>query len=236
MTEMVKTKVNGEFTIVLPKHRADRPEWYTDMGWEKKRLKHMSKHIGKGDTVFYVGSEEGEFPALLQMWGAEVILFEPNPKVWSNTKAIWEANDLDEPVTFQGFCSEEDRIVDIHGVLQHGFPRCADDVIEAAHGFKELNKEASNYNQIRIDSIKAHTPTVICLDVEGSEGHVLRGAWDTLVKHRPKIYLSLHPEFIHEQYGEEGAALRAWLMQLGYKETLIDYPLHEVHLYYEAKK
>ena len=38
--------------------------------------------------------------------------------------------------------------------------------------------------------------------------------------------------FIHEQYGEWGAELRDWLIELGYKETLIDYPLHEVHLHY----
>jgi hypothetical protein len=28
MTEMIKAMVNGEFEIILPKHRADRPEWY----------------------------------------------------------------------------------------------------------------------------------------------------------------------------------------------------------------
>lgn len=234
MTKMVKAKLNGAYEIILPKHRADRAEWYTEDGWEKKRLDHMHKHIGKGDVVYYVGSEEGEFPALCQMWGAEVILFEPNPKVWSNTKAIWEANGLDEPVTFQGFCSEEDKIVDMNGVLQHGFPKCADEEILSAHGFKELDKEADNYNQIRIDSIVSHVPTVISIDVEGSEGHVLRGAIGVLEKHHPKIYLSLHPEFIHNQYGEWGAELRKWIIDLGYKETLLDYPLHEVHLYYEA--
>lgn len=41
MAEMVKCKVNGQFEIVLPKHRADRPEWFTDKGWEKERLKMM---------------------------------------------------------------------------------------------------------------------------------------------------------------------------------------------------
>lgn len=233
---MVKTKINGRWDILLPEHRAARPEWKLENGgWEKARLDSMHKHIGKGDVVFYVGSEEGEFPALCQMWGAKVILFEPNPKVWSNTKAIWEANNLDEPVTFQGFCSNETRFIDIKGVLQHGFPPCADDEIEAAHGFKELNKEANNYNQIRIDDIDAHIPTAICLDVEGSEGHVLRGAEQTLKNHHPKIWLSLHPEFLHEQYHEWGAELRQWIMGLGYKEVLLDYPLHEVHLLYLPK-
>lgn len=233
MVEMIETVLNGKYRITLPKHRADREEWHTEDGWEKARLDSMHDNIGKNDVVYYVGSEEGEFPALCQMWGAEVILFEPNPKVWSNTKAIWEANELDEPVTFQGFCSTETRIVDELGVLQRGFPRCADWEIEAAHGFKELDKEAQNYNQIRIDDIQSHTPTAICLDVEGSEGHVLRGAEQTLRMFKPKIWLSLHPEFLITQYGEWGRELRDWIIAIGYKETLLDYQ-HEVHLYYEA--
>ncbi len=43
MAEMIKCKINGKFDIILPKHRADRPEWYTDNGWKKKRLEHMHK-------------------------------------------------------------------------------------------------------------------------------------------------------------------------------------------------
>ena len=33
MTEMINAKLNNEFEMILPKHRADRPEWYTEKGW-----------------------------------------------------------------------------------------------------------------------------------------------------------------------------------------------------------
>lgn len=238
MVEMVKAKLNGKYEIILPKHRADREEWYTETGWERARLDSMHENIGKGDLVFYIGSEEGEFPALCQIWGARVVLFEPNPKVWSNTKAIWEANKLDTPICFEGFASNEDRLLPVEGVyIGKSFPASADNKIEAAHGFKELDKEANRYHQIKIDTVVytiGLSPTAICLDVEGSEGHVLRGAEETLKTFHPKIWLSLHPEFLHEQYGEWGAELRRWIMDLGYKETLLDYPLHECHLMYEA--
>lgn len=235
MTKMIECVLNGRYKIVLPQHRAERPEWYNASGWEKARLDAMHDRINNKSVVYYVGSEEGDMPALCQLWGAKMVLFEPNPKVWSNTKAIWKANKLESPMTFQGFCSTETRIIDSKNWLQKGFPVCADDEIIAAHGFKELDKEADSYNQIRIDDVVKQylPPTMITIDVEGAEGHVLRGAINTLKDHKPTIVLSLHPEFLITQYKEWGAELRGWIKDLGYRETLLDYQ-HEVHLLYEA--
>jgi len=108
MAEMVEAVLNGEFKIILPKHRADRPEWYTDKGWEQARLKHMSQTTKDHDWVYYVGAEEGEMCALLKMWGANIIMFEPNDRVWPNIKAIWEANNLDmSDIVIPGFAANK---------------------------------------------------------------------------------------------------------------------------------
>lgn len=232
MADMVKAKLNGEFEIILPKHRANRPEWYTDKGWEKKRLKHISKNLTSKDVMFYIGVEEGDMTALCALWGAKLVMFEPNELVMPNIKAIWEANDLNLQDTFYPcFVSDQTTnlidpvtVDDIQGEVIHN------------HGFKEL-KDPGSIPQLKIDDIVERTgiiPTSLSLDIEGSEGRALRGAEQTLRNHKPKIWLSLHPEFLREQYDEWGAELRHWLIDLGYKETLLDYPLHEVHLYYEA--
>ena len=84
MTEMIKTILNGEFEIVIPKHRADRPEWHSEAGWEKLRLKSMNEHIGKKDVVYYVGAEEGEFPALCQTFGFGSKRTTSAPHIWHN--------------------------------------------------------------------------------------------------------------------------------------------------------
>lgn len=232
--EMVKVLLNGQFEIIIPKHRADRPDWYTEEGWEKPRLSRMHEIITaqKKPVVYYVGAEEGEMPALCQMWGAEVVMFEPNPKVWSNTKAIWKANKLATPHTFQGFCSSETHIIDPDNGFKLGFPACADDEIVAAHGFKELYLEGKNYNQIKIDDVDYKPPTIITFDCEGSDWEVMKGAKDTLINHKPIIVASIHPEFMFHQFGQYSSDFRNWIKSFGYKETYIDYK-HELHMLYE---
>ncbi len=235
MMDMVEVVINGEFKIVLPKHRADRQEWYEPEGWEKIRTKSMHNNIGKNDVVYYVGAEEGEFPALCQMWGAEVVLFEPNPKVWSHFPITWSANNLKIPiVSIPGFAS--DKINNLARIYYNEWPPEVNAETEAAHGFKELYLEGDSYGQITIDScVYDHgikPPTAISLDVEGSEWRVLGGAEKVLREYKPKIWLSGHPEFMLQQWDESLYSLRQWIKELGYKETLLDYQ-HEVHLFYE---
>jgi FkbM family methyltransferase len=170
------------------------------------------------------------------MWGSEVVLFEPNPKVWSHFPLLWNANNLELPlVCIPGFAS--DKINNLSRIYYNEWPPEVNNEIQAAHGFKELYLEGDTYGQITIDScVYDHgikPPTAISLDVEGSEGRVLRGAEGVLKEFKPKIWLSGHPEFMMQQWNEYLYDLRFWLWGLGYKETLLDYQ-HEVHLYYES--
>lgn len=237
VVEMVDCLVNGSYPIKLPAHRAARPEWSTPEGWERERLDAMHDGIGPGDVVYYCGAEMGEFPALCQMWGAEVILFEPNPKAWPSIRMVWEANNLSPlPVSFPGFASNVTAMRGEGPVT--GWPRyCYLDLVEA-HGFKELYLEAENYPQVRIDDMWGQfgykPPTVISFDVEGSEWQLLRGAEETLRRYKPTLFASIHPEFMYAQWGEYSADLRGWIKQLGYKEALLAYE-HELHVMYEPK-
>lgn len=248
--EMVKATLNGQWEIILPKHRADRPEWYTERGWEKARLKALHqdierhKLIGIKPVVYYVGAEEGEMAALCQMWGAEVVLFEPNPKVWPNIKAIWEANKLKNPAgSFVGFASNstglEPKSIDFDSsVKEDGWPICADGEVIGDHGFKELYQESDAFPQIKIDDYVARTgtiPTIITFDCEGSDWQVMRGAEQTLREHKPIIFASIHPEFMFHQYGEYSRDFRNWIIDFGYEETILDYA-HELHTMYMPKE
>ncbi|KKL63662.1 hypothetical protein LCGC14_2172850 [marine sediment metagenome] len=224
---MVNVKINGKWDILLPKHRADRPDWYTEKGWERKRLDSMHKHLGKNDVMFYIGAEEGEMPALCQMWGAKVAMFEPNPKVWPNIKYIWDVNKLEAPLfCYQGFAS--DRTNDDRDHNFHKFPECVNGEVIGDHSFMELRNR--NTYEVKVDDVPL-IPTALSIDVEGSEWQVLKGAEKTLKKHHPKIWLSLHPEFMYEHFKLYAYDCRNWIKDRGYKEILIDYQ-HEVHLLY----
>jgi len=230
MTEMIPCTLNGKYNIILPKHRADRAEWYTEKGWERARLDSIHENTHEGDTMFYVGAEEGDMPALCQMWGAKMVLFEPNPLVWPNIKAIWDANHLVHPWTFCGFAANQTT----YSTFSSDFPASADGPVISNHGFKQLAYESESVPCVKIDDIvdvSGIVPTQLSIDVEGAEWEVLRGAEQTILAHHPKIWLSLHPEFLFHMFNEYSGDLRNWIKDRGYKEEFLDYQ-HEVHFYY----
>lgn len=227
MARAIKTEINKKWELYLPEHRANRAEWPT---WESERLESMFLRLSKKDTIVYVGAEEGDMCALCALWGAKIIMIEPNDKVWPNIKFIWETNGLPTPKTFVGFAGNEtnspQRPVE-------GFPKCADGEIIGDHGFKTL-KEYPQLPTIKIDDIDDEI-TAISIDVEGSELRVIQGAVETLKNKRPKLWLSGHPEFMFDQYGAYLSDLRGFIKGFGYAEKLLAYD-HEVHLFYEPLK
>lgn len=232
---MKKVLINNKWPILLPDHRADRPEWYINPYWEEKRLESMSQNITDKDFVYYIGAEEGDMAGLCQLWGAKVALFEPNDLVWPNIKAIWDANGFKEPfVTFSGFASDKDSQTDLN-IHISTWPDSAEGELISNHGFKELF-EPGDVAQIKIDTVvfdfKIPPPTAMSIDVEGSEWKVLEGARKTLETYKPKLWVSVHPEFMFRMFEQYQYDLRNWLKDMGYKETLLDYQ-HEIHLFYE---
>lgn len=233
---MKNVRINGKWDILLPEHRADRPEWHTPPYWEEERIESLHEYLGPKDTMLYVGAEEGDMAGLIASWGVQMVLFEPNERVWPNIKAIWEANNLALPWCFTGFASN----CNVGMALSKGFPKAADGPIIGDHGFKELI-DPGDIPQIKIDTLSSMLaydpgiiPTAISLDVEGSEWRVLEGAVDTIKKYKPKLWVSIHPEFMFRMYDEYQFELRKWIKDLGYEEYFLDYQ-HELHVMYLPK-
>lgn len=208
-----EVEVNGRWPLLLPKHRADRPSW---PWWEATRLAAMHATIQPGDLIYDVGAEEGDFPALWSSWGASVVLFEPNCRVWPNIAAIFEANRLPDPVScFVGFAADTETDPVTVGV---GWPDCAEGEVIGDHGFENL-AERVDRPCIRIDTMSrlVGPPDVITIDCEGSELRVLVGAERTLCSHHPILFVSVHDDFMADMYGDSRTDLVSFLESCDYE-------------------
>lgn len=235
MSHMIPTKINDRWTLLLPEHRANRPEW---PWWEATRLAAMSHFIGDGDVVIDVGAEEGDFPALFAQWGAQVILVEPNPLVWPNIKAIFEANNLTEKYVgaFVGFASDHNEQPTGEGLslvdafVNRQWPKCADGPVIGNHGFRHLAQETDTTPQTTIDWITAKIgrPTHITMDIEGSELVALRGAIETMRTFRPYVWVSVHPDPLKDFYCSDPQAVYDLMESLEYRRIFLTFD-HESH-------
>lgn len=224
---MVPVLINGRWELFLPEHRAARPQWLIENGgWETQRLAAMCDAINPGDVVFDIGSEEGDFPALFASWGAQVVLFEPNPRVVPNIKAIWDANQLPTPRGFfVGFASNKTvlRPPEMEPIFaqpdRDGWPACAFGEVIGDHGFRNVSERFHDTPQISVDDACVSfgvSPDVVTMDVEGAELVVLQGAVKTLTFGRPKVFVSVHPSFMAEMYGHDPVDLHVFMDDLGY--------------------
>jgi FkbM family methyltransferase len=242
---MERILIHGKWWLWLPTHRAARPEWTSSEGWERARMDCLHalirEHPVKRPLLYYVGAEEGDLAALCALWGAEVVLFEPNPLAWPHIRNIWEANGLSRPDCWLAFASDQDLpATDPEFVgpphWSDAWPPCAYDSPRSDHGFRSLKDQSHRACQVRLDSVFGRPPDIIALDVEGAEWRVLWGAEKTLKEHHPDLVVSLHPAELLVSFGQHAGEFRRWLRDLGYTETFLEYPLHEAHFLYRYQK
>lgn len=229
---MVPTVINGRWKLSLPQHRAERPQWnIANGGWETARIFDIADHLGVplngGHRIFDIGAEEGDMPGLWALLGAHVVCVEPNPLVWPNIRAIFESNELPTPGWFVGFAGAERR--DDHDDRPEGWPACAYGAVVGDHGFCQLN-ERPDIPVTTIDALAARygPPTLVTIDVEGSELEVLRGASATLLNYRPTVWVSVHHRFMLDQYATDPGELFELMDRYGYQPTFLAHD-HETH-------
>lgn len=239
MTAMRTVLVNDRWSLKMPEHRAARPEW---PWWEATRLAAMFHAIVgqqaelevrgsmRRPVVVDVGAEEGDLPGLWSSWGCDVIMAEPNPRVWPNIEAIWEANQLRDPLgCWAGFVGHEIHEPDgghAEWTTVAGWPASASGPVIGDHGFCQLG-ERPDLPTVTLDELVARVGNahqtdlpvdVITMDVEGSELHVLQGATETLRAQRPHVFVSIHPAFMAHHYGiDHGTTVvREFMAEAGY--------------------
>ena len=227
--EIVSSSMLGGLQpIRLPRARHERAQrpW-----WEAGRLCATRSLINEGDVVVEVGAEQGDFATLYALWGARVICVEPNDLAWPAVRLTMEANGVMPIACFNGFCAD-DYNPDNPGLVNFGsWPSATGYDYDPATGFRSI-AESPELPSICLDQLAAMTeiPKVVCVDVEGAEAVVLRGAEHLLRNSRPCVIVSRHPDEWMGQYGDTWNGLLSWMLGFGYDAEVITSDPHETHV------
>lgn len=205
--------VAGLGPLLLPEVRCNRGQrpW-----WEAARLHSMHHYLGPGDRLLDVGAEMGDLSALFASWGIGMFLVEPNPKSWPFIGGTFDANNLRQRVHgwYVGLVGSYDQ--ELASRLEHptahagnrlgdlGWPVFVNLEPDEATGFFSLAEHMDVSPVTTIDGLMLASnfaPTAITMDIEGGEYDALAGALATLTKYRPKVWVSIHPGYMADQYG-----------------------------------
>jgi FkbM family methyltransferase len=175
---------------------------------ERSKLRIFQSSLEPGMVVWDIGANVGLY-TLCSSFGVgasgRVYAFEPMPENLTHLRAHLELNGIENVEI------ESKAVIDRETVVR----------MKQGDSPSEWHLDTGGeyaVQSIALDSWLARSaarrPHVLKIDVEGAEVAVLRGAVDTLRRHRPLIYLSLHGETqrleSRELLQEVGYRLRSW--------------------------
>lgn len=230
----IPTLINSRWTMNLLPHRAELMNWPF---WEKERLAAMYDAIRPGDNILDIGTEQGDMSSLFASWAGSnghIILVEPSIGFWPNIKATFEANNIVPAMCFQvlaGNQTDKDWQFNNDNGL---WPLVAQGETSANEiGFTHLN-EKNRVLEVKIDDMHLPHIDIITMDIEGSEYEALQGAEQTILKDKPILFISVHPEFMWREHHHSPDDLHVMLNKWGYDATYLAFD-HEQHWIYKPR-
>jgi FkbM family methyltransferase len=178
---------------------------------DTSRMQSVKLNVGPGDVVFDIGAQDlaqsAIFASLIGRGDGGVIPFEPNLNYWKNARIAWEKANL-PPLLHYGhaYASDFNRFLPLLDIDEWPTLDMPD-----------------NVPHVRIDdflSMCGRFPTVMHIDVNGSELRVLEGAFDTLRDAMPLIYCSIYGDRLAKE-GYSAQELYDFLGLLGYRSKLL---------------
>ncbi len=226
---------NYNYEIELFKPLADWDVWDY---WERERIDSMREHIKPGEVLFDVGAEQGWMSALFSKYLTDnIVLVEPTAEFWPGIKAIYEKNKLKPPIaSFVGFFNFRtgEGKYEAHEVQGWPIESEVSDVIEKRKYRNIWDCEDTVIPNMSIDEMKTK-PDHISIDVEGAELQVLLGAEQTLRKHKPLVWCSVHPGMMERDYNHSREDLLFFMDAQDYEAELLAVD-HEEHWFFTPKE
>jgi len=184
-------------------------------GNEIKIIKFLIKNFKENDIFYDIGANYGFYTLLAQEFitNGEIYSFEPNPKIF---KLLKESSRLD---IFKNTFLNEVALSNQAGEIEF-----YDSEISRHSGASSLIKHPylRKYEVIKVKTttldeyiLDHKPPTIMKIDVEGGEPHVLKGASILIKKYSPIIIMEFLPDELHR----EAANI---LLNNGYRAFKID--------------
>jgi len=203
---------------------------FAGTGWEAIEYTAYSafaEAVRPGDIVYDIGAHIGTYSILALQKSApngSVVAYEPAELTRAFLARHLRCNGVESRAIVRPVCcGSGDGIASLY---YHEGEMDGDSGLLPAPGLASKNVPLRT-----IDSEVADlglTPKIIKIDVEGWEWEVLKGAETTLRRHRPLLFLSLHPRAL-AALGTTSKAVQEWVRTRGYRLQMLDAD-HELHV------
>lgn len=227
MNKFTEINFNDKWPIKLLDHLSimNVSQWKF---WEKERMATMYAAIRPTDVILDIGTCNGDMSAVFAKWvpRGEIILVEPSPDFWPIIRATFEANNLTNFKCYEVLVSNETLEID-NGTERGAWPESSNDEVKLETGFAHLN-EKPKIPVMKIDDMKLNHVDVITMDIEGSEYEALQGAQEIIMRDKPILFISVHPEFMWREHHHSPDDLLVMLKLWGYEGTYLAFD-HEQH-------
>ena len=224
-----------KYEFILPEPLAS---WDVFDYWEKERIASMEQHLKKGDVLFDIGTEQGWCNlAYAKMVGpSNIVLIEPTREFWPNIKETWNKNldGIPKAVLCALLSSKTTLGYEPNVQPVDGWPSEAYGDLIDRNKYQYIHENSEQIPEIEIDELVKQSgivPDALTMDVEGAELLILRGAQNTLKTHKPKVWISIHPELGERDYGVKKEDTIKFMEDLGYTGEYLATD-HEEHWYF----
>lgn len=211
-----KTRI-GENYFLVNLSEKKRVDWYFNEVADEEELNAITPYLTHHSIFFDVGAHIGLFTIFAAHLCKSVHAFEPETEVFDHlSRNIRLNNSIADKVT-----ANKQALSDKEG---YSLLYIYDTTVFSSLGYNSIRGKILKKEVVpttTLDSYcKKHAviPTLIKIDVEGFEGHALRGGIQTLTRHSPLILCELAEEN-YNGLGLKTSEVRAFLTSLGYQEV-----------------
>ena len=169
------------------------------------------------EALYDIGGFRGAYAAMAKTKlpaNTAVHVFEPMPKNFAAIERIGKMNG------FENFTPQALAVGD--GTVVAGFVNEQDAMLRL--GDRQASSAGTTFAAVSLDDYVARgnpVPTVVKIDVDGFELRVLRGGSQCLQRHRPRLWLEMHPGYLQAQ-GLSDQDVLAMLRGFGYAVSFFD--------------